>query len=123
MSDVDAKLAASADAAAAIFDGEALLQMLVWRCVFAKYEAHLLSGLEELKDGLRRFISLRDQGLTQGGPERVTEDDIQRLERLSSLVQQWLAGGELSTEIEELARHLWGVLAGPGTDVQMLPPP
>jgi hypothetical protein len=123
LSSVDAKLAASADAAVAIFNGEGLLQMLVWRCVFAKYEAHLLDGLAELKDGLRRFMALRDQGLTQGGPKRVTEDDIQRLERLSSLVQQWLAGGELSPEIEELARQLWGVLAEPGAGVQMLPPP
>ncbi|WP_437797971.1 hypothetical protein [Sorangium sp. So ce693] len=107
----------------AIFNGEGLLQMLVWRCVFAKYEEHLLDGLEELKDGLRRFMALRDQGLTQGGPQRVTKGDIQRLERISSLVQQWLAGGELSPEVEELARQLWGVLADPGAGVQMLPPP
>ena len=123
MSSVDAERAASADTAVAIFNGEGLLQMLVWRCVFAKYEAHLLDGLEELKNGLRRFMALRDQGLAQGGPERVTEDDIQRVERLSSLVQQWLAGGELSPEIEEIARKLWGVLADPGAGVQMLPPP
>ncbi|WP_437487309.1 hypothetical protein WME75_06620 [Sorangium sp. So ce1014] len=123
MSGVDAERAASAETAAAIFNGEGLLQMLVWRCVFANYEAHLLDGLEELKNGLRRFMALRDQGLAQGGPEKVTEDDIQRLERLSSLVQQWLAGGELSPEIEELARKLWGVLADTGAGVQMLPPP
>lgn len=123
MSSEDAERAASADTAAAIFNGEGLLQMLVWRCVFAKYEAHLLDGLEELKSGLRRFMVLRDQGLAQGGPERVTEDDIQHLERLSSLVQQWLAGGELSPEIEELARKLWVVLADPGAGVQILPPP
>ncbi|WP_437712202.1 hypothetical protein WMF45_42475 [Sorangium sp. So ce448] len=123
MTSEDARLAASADTAVAIFNGEALLQMLVWRCVFAKCEEHLIEGLEELKDGLRRFMALRDQGLTQGGPERVTEDDLQRLERLSSLVQQWLAGGELSPEVEELARQLWGVLADPGAGVQMLPPP
>ncbi|MGK4005375.1 hypothetical protein WMF31_22290 [Sorangium sp. So ce1036] len=123
MSSGDAERAVSADTAAAIYNGEGLLQMLVWRCVFARYEAHLLDGLEELKTGLRRFMTRREQGLAQGGPERVTEDDIQRLERLSSLVQQWLAGGELSPEIEALARELWGVLADPGAGVEMLPPP
>ncbi|KYF75620.1 hypothetical protein BE17_48170 [Sorangium cellulosum] len=71
----------------------------------------------------RSFITLRDQGLTHGGPERITESDIQRLERLSSLVQQWLAGGELSPEIEELARHMWGVLVDPGAGVHVLPSP
>ncbi|XYH99713.1 hypothetical protein ACMHYB_08110 [Sorangium sp. So ce1128] len=123
MNSGDAERAASADMAVAIFNGEGLLQMLVWRCVFAKYEARLLDGLEELKNGLRRFIILRDQGLAQGGPARVTDEDLQNLERLSSLVQQWLAGGELSPEIEELARKLWCILTDPGAGVQMLPPP
>uniref|UniRef100_UPI000AE63179 hypothetical protein n=1 Tax=Aeromonas sp. EERV15 TaxID=1833892 RepID=UPI000AE63179 len=67
-------------------------------------------------------VALRDQGLAQGGPEGITEEDIQRIERLSLLVQQWLSGGELSPEIEELARKLWGVLADPGAGVLMLPP-
>jgi hypothetical protein len=110
--DSDEELEATHDMVAAIWNGSGYLQLLVWHCVFAEHQAGLIEGLTQLDAALHKFINLRDRGLTQGGPQDATEQDIDRLRRLNTLVSQWLEGGELSPEIKPLARRLFEVLGG-----------
>ena len=111
--------AASMEMAFAIFNGSSLLQMVVWRSFVAGHEATLLDGLTQLEEALQKFIDLRDRGLAEGGPERATMEDVDRVRRLRALVSAWLAGGERSPDIEPLARRLFAILGG---DVATLPP-
>lgn len=111
--------AAHLDLALAIFSGSSSLQMLVWRSFVARHEASLTDDLKRLEEALRKFIDLRGRGLAEGGPENATIDDAEGVRRLAALVSAWFAGGELSPEVESLARHLFAVLGG---DTAVLPP-
>lgn len=111
--------AAHMEMASAIFGGSSPLQMVVWRSFVARHEATLIDELTRLEDALRKFIDRRERGLAEGGPESATIDDVEGVRRLAALVSEWFAGGELSPEIEPLARRLFAVLGG---DPGALPP-
>src|SRR5262245_35118860 len=97
---------------AAIWNGTSHLQLLVWHCVFAEHQANLIDGLTQLEAALGKFIELRDRGLTQGGPQQATKEDLERIRQLKALVSQWLGGAELAPEVKPLARRLFEALAG-----------
>ncbi|WP_437318398.1 hypothetical protein [Sorangium sp. So ce385] len=113
----DAARLESMEIAAALFNGIGYLQMLVWRCFAARHEANMIDGLVRLESALLKTIEMRALGSMQGGPQHVTHEDVERLQRLTVLVSQWRAGEELSPEIEPLARQLFVIVGGNASDL------
>jgi hypothetical protein len=118
MNERDEARAASNEMAEAIFGGAFLLQRIAWRARTARGEAELPGELARLERALRGAVDLRDRGRAEGGPP-ITNEEVDELGRLAALVSAWLAGGELSPEIEPLARALCVSLGG---DAATLPP-
>ncbi|KYF95242.1 hypothetical protein BE18_33275 [Sorangium cellulosum] len=77
----------------------------------------MIDGLVRLESALLKTIEMRALGSLQGGPQHVTHEDVERLQRLTALVSQWRAGGELSPEIEPLARQLFVIVGGNASDL------
>ncbi|XXX78592.1 hypothetical protein WMF30_07435 [Sorangium sp. So ce134] len=113
----DAERIESMEIAAAPFNGVGYLQMLVWRCFTVRHEAYMIDGLVRLESALLKAIEMRGLGSMQGGPQHVAHEHIERLQRLTMPVSRWRAGGELSPEIEPLARQLFLIVGGNASDL------
>jgi hypothetical protein len=116
MDPADQKRLAGIEMAEDLFSAPFVLQAAAWRSYLVRHCGNLVDDLERFRQALARYIDERDRGLTQGGPEGATPEDVERVRRLAEL----LATDPASTEIDPLARRLLEVLGG---DAAELPPP